>query len=307
MVTVRSLDARANADATSPRPTTALALFVSSNLTLPARGARVQSRALVGVTSPAATPNEKAGVAVVALPVSTRTAPIVQPKARNFTRATLTEEAPQDDRRGVRTLFLTVATLALLAMPAGAQPDAAWVRHQGDGFSVELPSSWADQSRDRTRLVREVRRLAGDDPDLAAMMDGLLQGAGSNVAVKMIAFDLAPTSLRTGFATNLNVVRERTTVPLAVWRDAALRQLNAMDFVVQPIWWRMVKLPAGKAVKLTYRARFNVRGKRLDTALTQYALMGSGAAIVVTYTTLPRLIARYRATFERSARSLRLR
>ena len=207
----------------------------------------------------------------------------------------------------MRALLLTVATLTLLAMPAGAQPGATWVRHQGEGFSVELPSSWADQSRDRRRLVREVRRLAADDPEVAAMMDNLLQGAGSNVAVKMIAFDLARSSLRTGFATNLNVVREQTTLPLAAWRDAALRQLNTMAFVVQPIWWRMVKLPAGKAVKLTYRARFSVRGKRLDTALTQYALMNAGAAIVVTYTTLPRLVAKYRPMFERSARSLRVR
>lgn len=207
----------------------------------------------------------------------------------------------------MRTLLLTIATLAVLAVPAGAQPDATWARHQGEGFSLELPKSWADQSRDRGRLLREVRRLSGDDPALAGMMDSLLRGAGSNLAVKMIAFDLAPASLRTGFATNLNVVRERTSLPLAAWRQEALRMLNTMDFVVQPIWWRMVKLPAGKAIRLTYKARFNVRGKRLDTALTQYALMGDGAAYVFTYTTLPRLAAEYRATFERSARSLRLR
>lgn len=207
----------------------------------------------------------------------------------------------------MRTLFLTVATLALLAMPAGAQPDATWVRHQGEGFSLQLPKSWADESRDRGRLVREVRRLAGDDPELATMMDDMLYGAGSNLAVKMIAFDLAPSSLRTGFATNLNVVTERTTLPLAAWRQEALRMLNTMDFVVQPIWWRMVKLPSGKAVRLTYKTRFTVRGKRIVTALTQYALMGNGAAYVFTYTTLPRLAAKYRATFERSARSLRLR
>jgi hypothetical protein len=207
----------------------------------------------------------------------------------------------------VRTLFVTVATLALLAVPVGAQPDATWVRHQGEGFSVALPSSWADQSRDRGRLVREVRRLAGDDPQLASLMDSLLEAESSNVAVKMIAFDLAPSSLRAGFATNLNVVRERTTLPLAAWRREALTMLNTMDFVVQPIWWRMVKLPAGKAVRLTYTARFNVGGRRLDTALTQYALVENGAAYVFTYSTLPRLVAGYRATFDRSARSLRLR
>jgi len=180
------------------------------------------------------------------------------------------------------------------------------VRHQGDGgFSLELPASWADESKDRARLLREVRRLAGDEPQIAALMDNLLAVRQTNIAVKMIAFDLAPSSLRNGFATNLNVVAERTALPLAVWRQEALKQLANVDFVVEPIWWRMVKLPAGKAVRLTYQARFNVGGKRLVTAMTQYALVNRGAAIILTYTTLPKLEKRYRATFERSARSLR--
>jgi hypothetical protein len=80
-----------------------------------------------------------------------------------------------------------------------------------------------------------------------------------------------------------------------------------VDFVVQPVWWRMTKLPAGKAVRLTYRARFNVGGKRLVTAMTQYALVNRGAAVILTYTTLPKLEKHYRATFDRSARSLRFR
>jgi hypothetical protein len=121
----------------------------------------------------------------------------------------------------------------------------------------------------------------------------------------MIAFDLAPSSLGTGFATNLNVVAERTAMPLVAWRQEALKQLMNVDFVVQPVWWRMVTLPAGRAVRLTYKARFNVGGKRLDTSITQYALMKNGAAIILTYTTLPKLAKTYRATFERSARSLR--
>jgi hypothetical protein len=207
----------------------------------------------------------------------------------------------------LRRLLVTAGALAVLAVPAGAQPGATWVRHQGEGFSVALPSSWADESRDRARLLREVRRLAGEDSDLVAMMDSLLAARSTNLAVKMIAFDLAPSALRTGFATNLNVVRERTTLPLAVWRARALQMLTTMDFVVPPIWWRMVTLPAGKAVRLSYRARFRLGGKRLETALTQYALVNKGAAIVFTYTTLPRLSSSYRATFDRSARSIRLR
>ena len=202
----------------------------------------------------------------------------------------------------MRMALVLLATLAAVAAPAGAQPD--WERHQGGGFSLELPASWADQ-KDRARLLREVRRLSGDDPTLAALMDNLLAAGNANVAVKMIAFDLAPSSLRNGFATNLNVVSERTALPLAAWRREALKQLAQVDFVAQPIWWRMVTLPAGKAVRLNYKARFKVGGKRLDTAIMQYALVKNGAAVILTYTTLPKLEKGYRATFERSARSLR--
>ena len=67
----------------------------------------------------------------------------------------------------------------------------------------------------------------------------------------------------------------------------------------------LVKLPAGKAVRLTYRARYNVGGKQLIAALTQYALVKNGAAVILTYTTLPKLADSYRATFDRSARSLK--
>ena len=206
----------------------------------------------------------------------------------------------------MRKLLVIVAALAVLAMPAGAQPASSWERHQGDGFSVDLPSSWADE-RDRARLIREIRNIAADDPELAGIIDNLLAAGSRNVAVKLIAFDLAQSSLKTGFATNLNVVRERTSLPLAAWRQEALKALNAMSFVVEPIWWRNVKLPAGKAVRLNYRARFNLGGKRLDTSITQYALVDDGAAVVLTYTTLPKLAKGYRATFERSAKSFRFR
>jgi hypothetical protein len=156
-------------------------------------------------------------------------------------------------------------------------------------------------------MVREVRRIAGDDPELAGIIDNMLAAGSRNVSLKLIAFDLAQSSLKTGFATSLNVVRERTSLPLAAWRQEALKALNSMSFVIEPIWWQNVKLPAGKAVRFTYRARFNVGGKRLDTSLTQYALLDNGAAVVLTYTTVPKLAKGYRATFERSAKSFRFR
>jgi hypothetical protein len=208
----------------------------------------------------------------------------------------------------VRRLALGIVLVAAIAAPAGAQPGSGWVRHSGPGFSVQLPASWLDASKDRARLLEKTRELASDDPELAAIMDNLLAAGNSNVAVKMIAFDVAPSSLRTGFATNLNVVRERTTLSLARWNEEALKTLTAMSFVVQPVWSQRIHLPAGKAFRYRYKARFKVGevgGKQLQTSITQYALAESGSAYVLTYTTLPRLAGGYRATFDRSAKSFR--
>ncbi len=174
------------------------------------------------------------------------------------------------------------------------------------GLSIELPSTWYDGTNQRAKLLAEVRRVHADDAQLAEMIDNLLAAGDGNLGVRMIAFDVDRASLESGFATNLNVVRERTSLPLAAWRQAALKALAGMSFVRQPIWSAPVRLPAGKAVRFRYKARFTVRGKPLDTAITQYGIVRDGAAYVLTYTTLPKLKAGYRPAFERSARSLRL-
>jgi hypothetical protein len=203
-------------------------------------------------------------------------------------------------------LALLALAAAVAAAPVGAGPDATWTRHRVDTFSLELPRSWADASKDRAKLLAEVRKLYADDAKAAAMIDGLLAAGNGSTGVRMIAFDLAPTSLATGFATNLNVLLEPTLLPFAAWRRAAEKSLASMSFVRQPIWSDTVKLRAGKAVRFRYRAQFTIKGRRLDTAITQYAVLKGGTAYVLTYTTLPKLAAGYRATFDRSARSLRL-
>jgi hypothetical protein len=206
----------------------------------------------------------------------------------------------------MRRLAVVLVLAVVAAAPVGAQPDAAWKRHAVPGLSVALPSTWYDATNQRAKLLAEVRRMHANDAQLATMIDNLLTAGDGNLGVRMIAFDLDEESLESGFATNLNVVRERTGLPLAAWREAALKALSSMSFVRQPIWSEPVRLAAGKAVRFRYKARFTVRGKPLDTAISQYGIVRDGAAYVLTYTTLPKLDRAYRAEFERSARSLRL-
>jgi hypothetical protein len=207
----------------------------------------------------------------------------------------------------MRTLLAgLVLVVAIAAAPASARTDATWKRHAGPGFSISLPSTWVDASKDRERLLARVRKLYAGNGQLATMIDGLISASRGANGVKMIAFDLEPGALRSGFATNLNVLRSRTNMLLPLWREAAIHQLTSMPFVKQPIWSQPVRLAAGKAIRFRYKAQFSVGGKPLLVAITQYGLVKAGTAHVLTYTTLPKLDARYRALFEHSARTLRL-
>lgn len=204
-------------------------------------------------------------------------------------------------------LALVIALASLVAPVAGAQGAERWVTHRSTGFTIQLPASWADATGDRQRILEESRRLVDEDPELARIIDGLLAAGTASSAVRMFAFDLDRASLRSGFATNLNVIRERTSLSAAEWRRESLEALVASRFVQEPVWSKVVKLPAGKALRLTYRARFTVAGKRLVVAITQFGIVRPGSATILTYTTLPALSASYRPTFDRSARSLRFR
>lgn len=206
----------------------------------------------------------------------------------------------------MRTILVLAALAALALPPAAATGSSAWETHRKPGFSIALPSSWADATSERRRILSEARKLGTDEPDLVRIVDGLLAANAANSAVKMLAFDLAPASLRTGFATNVNVIREQTTLTFAEWKLRSLQALTSLSFVQQPIWSRTVKLPAGKALRIAYRARFTVGGKTLGASITQYGIVKPGHAHILTYTTVPVLARGYRATFERSARSFRL-
>jgi hypothetical protein len=64
-----------------------------------------------------------------------------------------------------------------------------------------------------------------------------------------------------------------------------------------------VRLPAGRALRLEYDARYDRTVPVL--AQTQFVLLRRGRETVLTYTTLPAARPFYRANFERSARSFR--
>jgi hypothetical protein len=67
-----------------------------------------------------------------------------------------------------------------------------------------------------------------------------------------------------------------------------------------------VDLPAGKALRIEYRARFLLNGRKRAIATTQYALLLDKTSYVLTYTTLPALRSDYADWFKLSAESFQL-
>ena len=186
--------------------------------------------------------------------------------------------------------------VALVVAPlAGAATTWKTHRVRSSGFSVAAPAAWIDV----TRLTPEVLAKESSVPSLRAYAEA----ARNSKAIKLIVVDVGPKTVANHFASGLNVTQVPTIGDLRLQRDVTVAQLKSAGVVVGTVQSSYVKLPAGKAVRLSYRARFTVGSPVVATL--QFVFLHSGKATVITYTTLPKLQAHYGATFARSARSFR--
>jgi hypothetical protein len=213
---------------------------------------------------------------------------------------------------GRALLFLTAIVLSLAACGGGDDgSDSPSSKRDVDGltvyelsepsFSLGVPKSWTAITRDELRETGAIERFSKDNPAVAPVLDGILR---SGSPMKFIALDPA---VQQGFVTNVNVVVQ--DVPddmelsdLARSSAADLRSLG----VVRGLRTGVVSLPAGEAVKITYRMQLQYGAATRSVATLQYALIADGKSYVVTYSTLPALERQYASAFADSAQSLRL-
>src|SRR5437016_3151492 len=192
----------------------------------------------------------------------------------------------------MRWLAGVVLALTLIPLAAAAQ---SWKTHQVKtaGFKVAAPAAWIDV----TRLTPQVLAKAKEVPGLRAYVDA----ARKSNLIKLMVVDVGPTTVANHFASGVNVTQVPTVGDLRLQRDATLAQLKAAGVLVGGVQSRYVTLPAGKALRLSYRARFATGNPVVATL--QLVFVRAGKATVLTYTTLPKLQPHYAATFSRSARS----
>jgi hypothetical protein len=192
--------------------------------------------------------------------------------------------------------FLAGVVLALALVPlAAAAP--SWKTHQvkAAGFRVAAPATWIDV----TRLTPQVLAKENEVPGLRAYVEA----ARKSKLIKLIVVDVGPTTVKNHFASGVNVTQVPTIGDLRLQRDATIAQLKAAGILVGAVQSRYVSLAAGKALRLSYRARF-AAGTPVVASL-QFVFVHAGKATVLTYTTLPKLQSHYATTFARSAHSFR--
>jgi hypothetical protein len=197
-----------------------------------------------------------------------------------------------------RLIFVLVAGAVAVSAVGSALAAERFKRHvvPGQGVSLAVPTTWV--AVNATLPASAIDRLSRQNPKLAPYL-GQLSGPGS--AAKFLALDPA---VQNGFATNVNVVvAPIPSVPFNLFRTAIVNEIRSLVGSAK-IDERVVTIDGVHGVRLSYPFRITV-GRTYTVSTLQYAFPRSGKSIVVTYTTLPRLKARYASTFARSAASIR--
>ena len=203
--------------------------------------------------------------------------------------------------RTLGVFALVVALAAGLISVAGAASTKRYTI-TGAGATIDVPSSWEVLDRRTVTNSAAFKRFIAENP---ALRPFVAQMTGASSAIKLMAFDLRLTS---GFATNVNVVLSGPTGGLTPTQVATIygRELkNRLSTIQGPVATSVVTLPAGKAVRASYKVRFTNQGRSLIVQTLQYLVLRSDKSLVVTFSTVPSHAARRKATFTAIARSLR--
>ena len=198
---------------------------------------------------------------------------------------------------GVRRRPLPLLTLVVLAGCGGGSADVTVPQGftirtvEKPSFSVALPAGWRSFG-DRSHT--NAKEIAGNNERLRVELETL---ARSDSPIKLVAFD---PGVGRHFYTNMNVLQTQVPSKLS-FDDMAKTETTQISRAsgVKHIGQEQTKVPAGRALHLTYNPRANA-------VVQQYFVRHGDILYVLTYTTRAADAARYEHVFDQSAHTFQV-
>ncbi|MCB0189641.1 MAG: SH3 domain-containing protein, partial [Caldilineaceae bacterium] len=146
-----------------------------------------------------------------------------------------------------------------------------------DSFAITLPATWLPLADSSNLIQSSLDALQSENPAMATLLQEQLTQL-DEIPISLIAFDLAPETLSSGFATNINVMRQPVpagfTLEFLVQFSAG--QLEQVLGLSAPAQSTKAMLPAGETIILDYQLNSQAIAR-------QYYLLQNQSLYIVTF------------------------
>jgi len=198
-------------------------------------------------------------------------------------------------------------------LPISHEPpalDGGWTlaTMQNEGFALALPPGWIEFDLTAGDLQSGFSQMSKANPSMASILSDQIASLAAQ-GIKLYAVESSGSFQTTGFASNLNVVKE--PVPAKTSLDALTQQ--SLDEMKQQLnigqdvkfFKNRLNINSGEAERVQYSLNMNTpTGKSVAASFSQYIAINGGNAYILTYTTTEDQFAQYSETFDKSAKSL---
>ncbi len=179
---------------------------------------------------------------------------------------------------------------------------------QEEGFAIGLPPGWTQfdlSSSDIEAGMNEVRQA---NPNMASALSAQVAQLAAQ-GIKLFAVDRNGNFAVTGFATNLNVIKDKTPDganldSLSAEAVAELKKELKTDVPIQ-VFKNRLDINSGEAERLQYSWTMNSPdGRTFALSVTQYVAINGEDSYILTYSTTDDQFGTYAPLFDKSAKTL---
>lgn len=186
-----------------------------------------------------------------------------------------------------------------------ARSETGWPVYEvkNEGFAVSLPSDWRQFDMNPATFEKTFGDVIKNNPQMKELYPNLLQQIRAGIKF----FGLDEATMRTGFATNANVVVVTLPGPMTADQvfDSAAAELERLPNVHRPFDRTRVRTGAGDALRLRCQMDMQLPTGNTRLALTQYVFAAPGKCYTLTLGTTAQQEAKYAETFDKIGQSFR--